>query len=146
MHSISKFIIDEYLIEEFALIKNIWKKTHLDIDVTQSSNARDQHLKNVENIAATFTSTIFYTDAARDSDTQTSTAACILYHHSHIAYKTWNLAIEMSIDDAELYAIEKTTRWSKALQDIDHVWIFTDSQNAVRSIEDLTYCLADERH
>jgi ribonuclease HI len=144
MHSISRFIIDEYLIEESASIKNIWKKTHPDLEIDQNSYAKEKHLRRVENITQTSNSGIFYTDAAFDSITKTSTASCVLYHHSRTAYKTWNLEIEMSIDDAELYAIKKAIRLSKTLQIVDHIWIFTDSQNAIRSIEDLSHCLADE--
>ncbi len=146
MHSISKFITNEYLIEELASIKNIWKKAHLDIEIDQDTNAREKHLKKIENITQTTNSAIFYTDAARDSITKTSTASCVLYHYSHTAYKTWNLKIEMSVDDVELYAIEKATKWSKTLQNIDQIWVFTDSQNAARSIENQTHYLANEIH
>jgi ribonuclease HI len=144
MHSISRFIIDEYLIEESVSIKNSLKKTHLNLEIHQNSNAKKKHLRQVENITQTSNSGIFYTDAAFDSSTKTSTASCVLYHHSRTAYKTWNLEIGISIDDAELYAIEKATRWSKTWQNVDHIWFFTDSQNAIWSIEDLSHCLADE--
>jgi hypothetical protein len=50
----------------------------------------------------------------------------------------------MSIDDAELYAIEKAIKWSKILQNIERVWIFTDNQNAIQCIEKFTHFLADE--
>jgi hypothetical protein len=33
IHSISRFIVDEYLIGESASIKNIWKKTYLDLEI-----------------------------------------------------------------------------------------------------------------
>jgi hypothetical protein len=105
-HSVSRFIVDEYLIEKCVSIQNIWKKTHLALSVNQNSNTRENHLKNVETIAQTSNSAILYTDAAHDSRTKISIASCVLYHNSHVAYKTWNLEIEMSIDDAELYAIE----------------------------------------
>jgi hypothetical protein len=55
-------------------------------------------------------STVFYTNAAYDSKTEVSTASCVLYHKSRVAYKTWNLEIGMSINDAKLYAIEKAVK------------------------------------
>jgi ribonuclease HI len=67
-----------------------------------------------------------------------------LYDNSRVAYKTWNLEIEMSINDAELYAIEKTIRWSKTLHNFEHIWIFTNSQNAIQCIEQSTHFLANE--
>ncbi len=42
-----------------------------------------------------------------------------MYHNSHVAYKTWNLELEISIDDAELYAIEKATKWFKTLRNFN---------------------------
>jgi ribonuclease HI len=143
-HSVSSFIVDEYLIEECASIQNIWKKTHLDLSVNQDSNTRENHLKDVETIARASNSAIFYTDVAHDSRTKISIASCVLYHNSHVAYKTWNLEIEMSIDDAELYAIEKATKWTKTLRNSTHIWIFTDSQNAIQSVENSTHFLANE--
>ncbi len=144
MHSISKFIIDEYLIEENASIQNIWKKSRLNMKIDSNSNERENHLKLIENIIQTSNSAAFYTDAAYDSTTKISTASCVLYQNAHFAYKTWKLGIGMSIDDAELYAIEKATKWSKTLQNSEQVWIFTDSQNAIRHIEKSTHFLANE--
>jgi hypothetical protein len=144
MHSISRFITDEYLIEETASIRNIWKKSTLKLEINRSSNAREDHLKRVENITQMSNSTVFYTNAAYDSKTEVFTASCVLYHKSRVAYKTWNLEIEMSIDDAKLYAIEKAVKWSKTLQHSTYIWIFTDSQNAIQCIKESTHFLADE--
>jgi hypothetical protein len=146
MHSISKFITDEYLIEETASTRNIWKKSSLKLDINQNAHARDNHIKKVELILQSSNSTIFYTDAAHNSKTKVSTALCVLYHDFRTAYKTWNLEIEMSIDDAKLYAIEKTAKWSKTLKNSEHIWIFIDSQNAIRCIEKFTHFLANEIH
>jgi ribonuclease HI len=52
----------------------------------------------------------------------------------------------MSINDAKLYAIEKTTKWSKTLQNFEHIWIFSDSQTAIQCIENCTHFLANEIH
>ncbi len=87
-----------------------------------------------------------YIDAAYDSRSKISTASCILYQSSRTTYKTWNLGIEMSIDDAKLYAIEKVTKWFETLQNFEHIWIFSDSQTAIRCIENCTHFLADEIH
>jgi hypothetical protein len=126
MHSISRFITNEYLIEDTASTRNIWKKFSLKLEIEQDAEIRENHLKKVEKLLLT-NSTVFYTDAAYDSKTKVSTASCVLYHNSRVAYKTWNLEIEMSINDAKLYAIEKAAKWSKTLQNFDHIWIFTDS-------------------
>jgi hypothetical protein len=123
MHSISKFITDEYLIEESASIKNIWKKSSLEIEIDSNANVWDNHLKKVETILQT-NAAFFYTDAAYDSKSKIATASCVLYQNFRTTYKTWNLEVEMSIDDAELYAIEKATKWSKTLQNFEHIWIF----------------------
>ncbi len=144
MHSISKFITDEYLIEEIASTRNIWRKSQLSLEINQELNARENHLKKVENILQTSNVDVFYIDAAHDSKTKISTASCVLYYDSRVAYKTWNLEIEMSTNDAKLYAIEKAVKWSKTLQNLDHIWIFTDSQNAIQCIEKSTHFLADE--
>jgi ribonuclease HI len=144
MNSISKFITNEYLIQKAASIKNIWKKLFLNLEINQIENARDIHLKKVETILQTSKFAVFYTDVAFDSKTKILIASCILYHNSRMSYKTWNLEIEMSINDAELYAIEKATNWSKTLQNFDHIWIFIDSQNAIRCIENFTHFLANE--
>jgi ribonuclease HI len=146
MHSISKFITDEYLIEETLTTRNIWKKSSLKLEINQNAHARDNHIKKVELILQSLNSTIFWTDAAYDTKTKISTASCVLYHDFHTAYKTWNLEIKMSINDAKLYAIEKTAKWSKTLKNSEHIWIFTDSQNAIRCIEKFTHFLADEIH
>jgi hypothetical protein len=82
MNSILKFITDEYLIEEKASTRNIWKKTRLDLEIDRESNARENHLKKVENITRTSNFAVFYTDAAHDSKTKTSTTSCVLYHNS----------------------------------------------------------------
>jgi hypothetical protein len=66
-------------------------------------------LKKVEKLLLT-NSAVFYTDAAYDSKTKVSTASCVLYHNLRVAYKTWNLEIGMSINDAKLYAIEKAAK------------------------------------
>jgi ribonuclease HI len=143
MHSISNFITNEYLIEEIATIRNIWRKSSLEIEIDSNEHARDNHLKKIELILQ-INSTIFYTDAAFNSKTKISTASCVLYQNFRPAYKTWNLEIQMSINDAKLYGIEKTTKWSKRLQNFEHIWIFTNSQNAIRCIENFTHFLADE--
>jgi ribonuclease HI len=143
MHSISKFITNEYLIEETVSTRNIWKNSSLKLEINQDTNAREIHLKNVKIILQT-KSTAFYTDAAYDLKTKVSTALCVLYYDFRTAYKTWNLEVKMSINDAELYAAEKTAKWSKTLQNLSHIWIFTDSQNAIRCIENFTHFLADE--
>ncbi len=143
MHSISKFITNEYLIEESATIRNIWKKSSLEIETDSNAHARDNHLKKIELILQT-NSAIFYTNAVFNSKTKILTALCVLYQNFRAAYKTWNLEIEMSINDAKLYAIEKATKWSKSLQNLKHIWIFTNSQNAIRCIENFTHFLADE--
>jgi hypothetical protein len=111
IHSISRFITDEYLIKETASIKNIWKKSTLKLEIDHSSNARKDHFKKIENIAQMSNSTVFYTNAAYDSKTEVFTASCVLYHKSRVAYKTWNLEIEMSINNVKLYAIEKAVKW-----------------------------------
>jgi ribonuclease HI len=87
---------------------------------------------------------VFYTDAAFDSKTKILTASCVLYQNTKVAYKTWNLGIGMSIDDAELYAIEKATKWSKTLKNTSHIWIFTDSQRSIQFIEKSSHFLANE--
>ncbi len=124
IHSISKFITNEYLIEEAASTKNVWKKSILKLEVDQDSNARENHLKKIESISHTSNAAIFYTDAAHDSKTKISTASCVLYYQFRVAYKTWNLRVEMSINDAELYAIEKAAQWFKTLQNSTHIWIY----------------------
>jgi ribonuclease HI len=143
MHSISNFITDEYLIEETAITRNIWKKSFLEIEINSNAYARDNHLKKIELIFQ-INWAVFYTDAAFDSKTKISTASCVLYQNFRSAYKTWNLEIETSINDAKLNAIEKVTKWSKRLQNFEHIWIFTNSQNAIRCIENFTHFLADE--
>jgi hypothetical protein len=75
-----------------------------------------------------------------------SIALCVLYHDFRIAYKTWNLEIEMSINDAKLYAIEKTAKWSKTLNNSERIWIFIYSQNAIRRMKKFTHFLANEIH
>ncbi len=144
MHSMSKFITDDHLIEKKASIKNIWKKSRLNLEINQDSNARETHLKKIEKISQTSSSAVFYTNAAHDSKSKISTAWCVFYHNTQAAYKTWNLRIEMSIDNAKLYAIEKATNWSKTLNNIDQIWIFTDSQNAIKCIENSTHFLAEK--
>jgi hypothetical protein len=144
MNSISKFIINEYLIEKTASINYIWKKTFLNLEINQIENARNIHLKKVETILQISKFAAFYTDAVFDTKTKISIASCILYHDSRMSYKSWNLQIEISINDAELYAIEKATKWSKTLQNFDHIWIFIDNQNAIRCIENFTHFLANE--
>jgi ribonuclease HI len=145
IHSISKFITDEYLIEESASIKNIWKKSSLKIEIDSNVNVRDNHLKKVETILQ-INATIFYTNAAYDSKSKIATASCVLYQNSRTTYKTWNLEVEMSINDAKLYAIEKATKWSKTLQNFEPIWIFSDSQTAIRCIEKFFHFLAEEIH
>jgi hypothetical protein len=110
MHSIFKFITDEYLIEKTTTIRNIWKKSSLEIEIDSDADARNNHLKKVELILQT-NATVFYIDAAYDSRWKISTASCVLYQSSRTTYKTWNLEVEMSINDAKLYAIEKATKW-----------------------------------
>ncbi len=127
MNSISKFITDEYLIEKTASTRNIWKKTHLNLEIDRKTKTRKNHFKKTKHIAKSSNLAMFYTDAAHDSKTKISTASSLLYYNSRIAFKTWNLDIEMSIDDAELYAIEKSVKWSKTLQNIEQVWIFTNN-------------------
>jgi ribonuclease HI len=144
MNSISKFITDEYLIEKTALTRNIWKKTHLDLEIDRETNTRENHLKKAKHIVKSSNLAMFYTNAAHDSKTKISTASSLLYYNSRIAFKTWNLEIEMSIDDAELYAIEKSVKWSKTLQNIEQVWIFTNNQNAIQCIEIFTHFLTNE--
>ncbi len=90
MHSISNFITNEYLIEEIATIRNIWRKSSLEIEIDSNEHARDNHLKKIELILQN-NSTVFYTDAAFNSKTKISTASCVLYQNSRAAYKTWNL-------------------------------------------------------
>jgi hypothetical protein len=144
MHSISKFITNEYLIEKTAWTKNIWKKWILKLEINHTSNAREDHFKKIENIAKMSNTAIFYTNAAYNSKKEVFIASCILYHKSRIACKTWNLEVEMSINDAKLYAIEQAVKWSKTLQSSTHIWIFTDSQNAIQCIEKSTHFLANE--
>jgi ribonuclease HI len=144
MHSISKFITNEYLIEETTLTKNIWEKSSLKLEINQIVFARNDHIKNIKLILQSLNSTIFYTDAAYDSTTKISTASCVLYQNSRTAYKTWNLEIEISINDAKIYKIEKAAKWSKTLQNFQYIWIFTNSQNAIRCLEKFTHFLADE--
>jgi hypothetical protein len=121
MHSIPKFITDEYLIEETASTRNIWKKSSLKLEINQNVFDRDDHIKKIELILQLTNSAIFYTDAAYDSKTKVSIAACVLYQNSRTAYKTWNLEVEMSINDAKLYAIDKAAKWSKTLQNFQHI-------------------------
>jgi ribonuclease HI len=52
----------------------------------------------------------------------------------------------MSINDAKLYSIEKATKWSKTLQNFEHLWIFSDNQTTIRCIENCTHFLANEIH
>ncbi len=127
MNSISKFITNEYLIEEAASIKNICKKSSLELEINQDENAREIHFKNVETDLQTSNFVVFYTDAAYNSKTKIATASCVLYYEDRTSYKIWNLKIEMNINDAELYTIEKITKWSKILQNLDYIWIFTDN-------------------
>jgi ribonuclease HI len=84
------------------------------------------------------------TDSAYDLKTKVSITSCVLYHDFRTAYKTWDLEIEMSINNTELCEIEKTTKWSKTLQNFNYIWIFIDSQNAIRCIENFTHFLTDE--
>jgi ribonuclease HI len=145
MHSIFKFITNEYSIEETITIRNIWKESSLEIEIDSNADARNNHLKKIELILQT-NATVFYIDAAYDSRSKISTASCVLYQSFRTMYKTWNLEVEMSINDAKLYAIEKATKWSKTLQNFEHIWIFSDSQTAIRCIENCTHFLADEIH
>ncbi len=121
MHSISKFITNEYLIEEKSIIQNVWKKLIIDLQIHQNENSRIEHFQTLKNIFQNIQTAMFYTDAAFDSTTKILTASCVLYQNTKVAYKTWNLEIEMSINDAELYAIEKATKWSKTLKNTSHI-------------------------
>jgi hypothetical protein len=93
MHLISKFITNEYVIEETVSTRNIWKKSSLKLEINQNVYARDNHIKKVELILQSSKSTIFLTDAAYNSKTKVSIASCVLYQNSRVVYKTWNLAI-----------------------------------------------------
>jgi hypothetical protein len=145
MHSISKFITNEYSIEETTTIRNIWKKSSLKTEIKSNANARDNHLKKIELILQ-FNATIFYTDAVYDLKSKILTASCVLYQNFCTTYKTWNLEVEISINNAKLYAIEKETKWSKSLQNFEHIWIFSDSQTAIQCIRNCTHFLANEIH
>ncbi len=101
--------------------QNIWEKSSIELEINQNENAREIHLEKIKTILQTSNFAVFYTDSAYDLKTKISTASCILYHEDCTSYKTWNLEIEMSINDAELYAVEKTTKWSKILQNLDHI-------------------------
>jgi ribonuclease HI len=144
MHTMSEFITDNHLIEKKTSIKNIWRKTHLNLEINQASNARETHLKKIETIFQTSTCAILYTNAVNDSKSKISAASCVYYNNTRTAYKSWNFRIEMSIDDAELYAIEKAISWFKTLLNLDHIWIFTDNQNAIECIKKSTHFLADK--
>ena len=52
----------------------------------------------------------------------------------------------MSTKNAELYAIKKTIEWTKNLIITSHFWIFTDSQNSIKSIEKSNHFLTNEIH
>ncbi len=96
MHSISKFITDEYLIEEIALTRNIWKKSSLKLEINLNVFARDDHIKKVELILQSSKSTIFYIDATYNSKTKVSSASCVLYQKSvHHAFFIRSLALHI---------------------------------------------------
>jgi ribonuclease HI len=145
MHSIFKFITNEYLIEKTTTIRNIWKKSSLETEIDSDADARSNHLKKFKLILQT-NATVFYIDAAYNSRSKIFTASCVLYQSFRTTYKTWNLEVEMSINNAKLYAIEKATKWSKTLQNFVHIWIFSDNQTAIRCIENCTHFLANEIH
>lgn len=141
MHSILKFITNEYLIEEIASTRNIWKNSTLRLEVNRDLNARKDSSKKVKNISSN--SAIFYTNVVYDSKTKISIASCVMYYQSRITYKTWNLEIDMMMYNSKLYAIEKVIKWFKTLHST-YIWIFTDNQNAIQCIKKSIHFLVNK--
>jgi hypothetical protein len=88
MHSVSKFIDDESQIEENATTKNIWKKSSLNLQINQNKNERDNYFKCLKNVFKTPDTAVFYSDAAHNAKTKTSSAHCVLYQNTNTALKT----------------------------------------------------------
>ncbi len=80
------------------------------LEINYISNAIKDHLEKIKKIAKMSNSAVFYTNAAYDSKTEVFIASYVLYHKSRVTYKTWNLEVEMSINDAKLYVIEKAIK------------------------------------
>ena len=134
LQSISKINVDFDcdLIENFNHTTALWQNSFQSIDVqinlAKKSVIWKNHFQLTKQILGQKNTTVFYTDEAHDEKSKISAASVVLYQNSKILSKSWNLGVGINITDAEIYAIEKTTKWATNLiQFSSNIWIFTDS-------------------
>lgn len=118
-------------------------KANITISASSKAKAKTEHLSLLKAISESpFTESIaIYTDGSQgqiEGSTATTTngaGVCVLESGRIVRTGSWNLGSKVEVADAELFAINRALEFALASRGKDEVYIFCDSQAAIRKVE-----------